>query len=73
MASRLVRTKKDFKHFGKITCEEKLLNSFQLLVATLIVAVVNGYPRPYPQGAIAIPRPGPDGSYGKDHYFQVIF
>ncbi len=37
------------------------------------IAVVSAYPYPYPQapgGALAIPRPGPDGSYAKDHYFQ---
>ena len=39
----------------------------------MAVVAVSAYPYPYPQGpggALAIPRPGPDGSYAKDHYFQ---
>jgi hypothetical protein len=47
---------------------------FQCLVALSAFAAASAYPYPFPfpqGGALAIPRPGPDGSYAKDHYFQV--
>lgn len=46
---------------------------FQCLVLAASIAVTSAFPFPYPQGGIAIPRPGADGSYGKDQYFQVIY
>merc|ERR1711892_801118 len=39
-------------------------------VCATLVATVSCFP--YPQGPLPIPRPGSDGSYGGDNYFQYI-
>merc|ERR1712096_280829 len=43
-------------------------------VCACLVAAASGYPRPYPQaaGPPPIPRPGADGGYGGNNYFQYI-
>ena len=43
---------------------------FQGAVCATLVATVSCFP--YPQGPLPIPRPGSDGSYGGDNYFQYI-
>merc|ERR1711893_92384 len=46
------------------------------LTSALLVAAVSSFPFPdhpsHPAGPLPIPRPGSDGSYGGDNYFQYI-
>merc|ERR1711970_1103936 len=47
---------------------------YRLVTASAcLVASITGFPRPQgPAGPLPIPRPGSDGSYGGDNYFQYI-
>ena len=50
-----------------------MLNIFQVAACVCLIAGVSSYPYPQgPAGPLPIPRPGADGGYGGDNYFQYI-
>ena len=56
--------------------EHQSKHVFQGLTSAFLVAAVSSFPFPdhpsHPAGPLPIPRPGSDGSYGGDNYFQYI-